>query len=235
MNIIAIMAGFLGALFLGYSFALLERAYETYRLRRRFLITAPEKIAVMKGPVTRLRGFAQPCTSSITGPFSEKECLYYKYQIMKKSLGGHPVRVKRASREISFCLEDGSGEVTIDGKKSRFTVTHETIKGDDLSDEGKGRLIDLLSLKDPARISEYQIIEEYLPPGGEVTVVGQVSRSDGESLVTASKRLPVLVVQCSDAAFVVLYTRAIMRLLLMAFCFLITGLFDFFLLFVVLK
>jgi hypothetical protein len=235
MNIIAITVGFLGALFLGYGFALLEKAFDTLRLRRRFLTAAPEKIASMKGPVTRLRGVAQPCTSSITGPFSEKECLYYKYQIMKRAIGGRPVRIRRGSREISFCLDDGSGEVTVDGKRSRFTVTHETFKGEDLSPEGKDRLIELLSLKNPDRIKEYQIIEEYLPPGEVVTVVGHVSTGDQGNLITASKRLPVLVMQCSEEAFVVLYTRALMRLLLMSLCFLVTGLFDFFLLFMMLK
>lgn len=228
MELVKIMIGLLGALFLGYSFSLLEKALEIYRLKREFLRLPLGRIEGLKGQRIKIRGMVRPSRNSLKGPFSGKECVYCKYQIMRKKPGAPLIRVKNDRQDAPFYIDDDSGSIRVEPQSGRFIVRHTTILGDSLSPEGKENLRALLP-----RIGTYegyQIIEEHLEPGEEVTAVGQFVQGKGENSVKSSPGLPLLVVRCSDEAFVVLYNRAFFRLLFMGICFMVSGAFDFFLL-----
>jgi hypothetical protein len=227
MPALKILFGLLGALFLGYGLLLLEKAYEIHRLKKLFLSTPIEKISTMNSIFSKVRGHVEQKNDTLKGPFSGQSCLYYKYQIMKGKTRKGLKRLKRASREIDFCIRDITGAIDISPQKARFIVAHHAFKGNELTDEGIENLKDLLSLKELKDPENYQIIEEHLLPDEEITIMGHIDKTDDAHCIKSGSKLPLLVVKCSDSAFVVLYSRAFYRLLLTSLCFLVCAIMDF--------
>jgi hypothetical protein len=63
---------------------------------------------------------------TIRGPFSDKECVYYKYSVQepKKDKKGHTHWriVASGSKAVRFLLKDDTGEVTVDPKDAQIEV-----------------------------------------------------------------------------------------------------------------
>ncbi len=228
--VLKIIFSLMGALFLGYGILLLEKAWDISKLRKLYLTTPVRRIGQAEGTVMKIRGYVEPFSETLQGPFSGKACLYYKYQVMKRNPGGSMRSILKESREVPFLIRDISGAAAVYPAKGRFIVSHQSYSGDALTEEGKEKLKNLLSLREIKNFKHYQIMEEHLELNDEVTVMGGPLEK-GERLAMGShKNLPLLVVRCSDAAFVMLYSRVFIRLLLTSFCFLVSAAMDFHLL-----
>ncbi|MDQ7823121.1 MAG: hypothetical protein RDV48_10040 [Candidatus Eremiobacteraeota bacterium] len=236
MELVKILVGFLGALFVGFGISLFERAREVAGVSREYFRLAVESVINLndrKERRVRVKGTVKPSASLLAGPFTGKECVYCKYRVLTRRSFLPSTQTVEGKEETVFMVEDPTGAVLVEPFGGRFIIRHDTLSEDDLSADSAARLRDLMEKKAMRKGSSLTIIEEHLEPEEPVTVLGTYcpSAGDGRGSIGLSRKSPLIVVRCSDEAFALLHRRAWSRLLLLGLCFLAAGLFNLYLLF----
>ena len=233
MELLKVLFVLLGALFIGYSISILERAYAAHVLKREYLKRSFAPIGNLEGLDVKLRGTVAAGERILQVPFSGRPAVYYKVQIRKKLRDGRVKTLHREQDSVPFTVTDETGRVHVNANQGRFIIRHGTIQGYSLSPDAVKNLEEKLAPAAVYDIESYEIFEEYLGPGESVIVMGTRRDTDISAPVGAYKKLPLLVMVCSEEAFIVLQMRALTRLLFTAFCLFFTGLFDLFLAFTI--
>jgi len=212
---------------------MLERAYSAHLLKREYMKRSFEPIGSLEGLDVKFKGTVGAGERLLTVPFSGRPAVYYKVQIRKKLRDGRVKTVHREQDSAPFIVTDSSGTAHVNAAQGRFIIRHGTIQGYSLSHEAVRNLKKMLAPAAVDSIDSYEIFEEYLGPGESVTVMGTRRDTGTSTAVGSYRKLPLLVMVCSEEAFLVLQIRALTRLLFTAFCLIATGLFDLFLAFTI--
>lgn|GEM_PF-3134009 len=233
MELIKIFFVLLGALFIGYSISLAERAYTAHKLKREYLRRRFTSAAAIEGRDVKIRGKVEAGARVLEAPFSGRPAVFYKSVIRKRIGVGRFRTVHRDQSSMPFVVADETGKVGVMDRGGRFIVKHDTIRGSSLTGDAVRSLEKRLSLAGLDDIESYEIFEEYLSPGESVIVMGTRAGDEPSSPVQSVKKLPLLVMVCSEEAFIVLQIRAFTRLVFTAICLFVTGAFDLFIAFTI--
>jgi len=233
MELIKIFFVLLGALFIGYSVSLAERAYTAHKLKREYLRRRFTSVSDIEGCDVKIRGKVEAGARILKAPFSGRPAVFYKSVIRKRIGVGRFKTVHRDQSSVPFAVADETGKVGVMDRGGRFIVKHDTIRGSSLSGDAVRNIEKMLSLTGLEDLEPYEIVEEYLSPGESVIVMGTRAGDEPSSPVESVKKLPLLVMVCSEEAFIVLQIRAFTRLVFAAICLFVTGAFDIFLAFTI--
>ncbi len=159
-----------------------------YRFRRKRLIedTPTSKIrSIALGPV-ELYGRVVPAGGVLKSPFSNKECVYYKWKA-EELVGGkfkHCVTIQEGEGKVKFLLKDDIGEVLVNPSEAEIRVkddyeyatgifhkTPENVK--EFLESAGIDLTDLFGLRKKIVFSEYTI-----KPGDDIYVLGAAMTKD---------------------------------------------------------
>ncbi len=124
MDVRILILSFIGV---GVGIALFSYGFLSFRTKKLIENTPTSKVRSLAMGFVEVYGMIIPYGNKILrGPFSQKECVYYRYEIERyetnRKGGGDWKTVQRGSESVPFELKDSSGSVLVDPTGAKMDV-----------------------------------------------------------------------------------------------------------------
>jgi hypothetical protein len=177
-------------LFFALALFLIYQGFDEYRASRLIQDTATEKVRSVAAGRTELTGTADPDETVFHRPFTDGECVYAHYRIREhheSGSDGSDWRTVDSDTWIApFFLDDGTGRIRVEPERSTtFEISDEhsttvTVEEDHSPPPDVREFLEEVSSAGPAD-DKRRYVEEVIPPGEEVYVLGGAEQRDDES------------------------------------------------------
>lgn len=169
-------------LLFGLGLLMVYRGFDEYRAGRLIRDTATETVRAAAVGRTELVGTARPAGTTLARPFTDGDCLYASYQVREEredddgdtswATVDHDVWV------TDFLLDDGTGEISVEPEASaKFEVSDEhsttiTVAEGASPPPRVAEFLEQGTDVEPTSGNERRYVEEVIPPGESVYVLG---------------------------------------------------------------
>jgi len=165
--------------------------------------TKTSSVRDLKSGPAEVAGCTKVKTAGIRSPWSNRECVYYRFQVDEAHKNGWSTLIDDTAPS-SFLVEDETGEIEIlvsEGEMDlRVDRQSESGYGNDAPDQLRNLLTSRYD-KDTQWFGfnrTLRYIETYLEPGDKVYVFGQASQADDGRWVMRDGEMPLIVSERSE-------------------------------------
>lgn len=209
-------------LFAIYAISLVGKIVEMDRLRKEAIKLPYTQISELTqaGQRVKIKGRVLSLGSSFNAFLSDQKVFYSRLLLIPQKRGIKPIEKKRIGM---FHLSDGASSISVSPVNARFLVDRISMKGEELP---KKIAIDSVDL------NNYNACEELLAANSEASVLGTLSIApNGSKFIENRKKAPLVIFECSQEAFHLIYYRFLIRFILLFISMALTSIVQFYILY----
>lgn len=178
-------------LMFGLGLVLIYKGFDEYRAGRLIRDTATETVRAAAVGRTELTGTARPAGTVLSRPFTDGDCLYAHYRIREEREDGDGdsswSTLDSDTWVTDFHLDDGTGEILVEPELSaKFEISDEhtttiTVGERQSTPPAIVEFLEQGTDVDPTSRCKRRYVEEIIPPGESVYVLGGAEiRANGD-------------------------------------------------------